>query len=138
MRSESVGHSVMSNSLGPYELWPSRLLCPWISPGKNTGVGCHSLLQGIFLTQRSNPGLLHCIQILYHLNQQEALLKYSVGKNPPVNVRRCKRCGFGPWVEKIPWRRKWQPTPVLLPGESHGQRSLAGYSPWGRKRVGHD
>ena len=38
-----------------------------------------------------------------------------------------------PWVRKITWRRKWQPTPVFLPGESHGQRSLAGYSPWGRK-----
>ena len=37
------------------------------------------------------------------------------------------------WVGKILWRRKWQPTPVFLPGESHGQRSLAGYSPWGRK-----
>ena len=37
------------------------------------------------------------------------------------------------WVGKIPWRRKWQPTPVYLPGESHGQRSLAGYSPWGHK-----
>ena len=43
------------------------------------------------------------------------------------------RCGFDPWVWKIPQRRKWQPTPVLLPGESHGQRSLVGYSPWGRK-----
>ena len=43
------------------------------------------------------------------------------------------------WVGKIPWRRKWQPTPVFLPGESHGQRSLVGYSPWGRKElVGHD
>ena len=40
---------------------------------------------------------------------------------------------FDPWVRKIPWRREWQPTPVFLPGESHGQRSLAGYSPWGRK-----
>ena len=40
--------------------------------------------------------------------------------------------GFNPWVGKIPWRRKWQPTPVLLPGESHGGRSLIGYSPWGR------
>ena len=39
----------------------------------------------------------------------------------------CKRCGFDPWVGKIPWRRKWQPTPVFLPGKSHGQRSLAGY-----------
>ena len=40
-----------------------------------------------------------------------------------------KRLGFNPWVRKIPWRRKWQPTPVLLPGKSHGQRGLAGYSP---------
>ena len=46
--------------------------------------------------------------------------------------RRHKRLGFGPWVGKIPWRRAWQPTPVSLPGEFHGQRSLAGYSPWGR------
>ena len=41
--------------------------------------------------------------------------------------------GFDPWVGKIPWRRKWQPTPVLLPGESHGGRSLVGYSPWSHK-----
>ena len=40
------------------------------------------------------------------------------------------RPGFNPWVGKIPWRRKWQPTPVFLPGESHGRRSLVGYSPW--------
>ena len=45
---------------------------------------------------------------------------------------------FDPWVRKIPWRRAWQPTSVFLPGEFHGQRSLAGYSPWGSKRVGHD
>ena len=42
---------------------------------------------------------------------------------------------FDPWVGKIPWRRKWQPTPVLLPGESHGGRILVGYSPWGRKEL---
>ena len=45
----------------------------------------------------------------------------------------CKRPGFNPWVGKIPWRRKWQPTPVFLPGESHGRRSLVGYSSRGRK-----
>ena len=45
----------------------------------------------------------------------------------------CRRPGFDPWVGKIPWRRKWQPTPVFLPGKSHGQRSLVGYRPWGRK-----
>ena len=44
-----------------------------------------------------------------------------------------RRPGFHPWVGKITWRRKWQPIPVLLPRESHGQRSLVGYSPWGRK-----
>ena len=46
------------------------LLCPWDSPGKNTGVGCHFLLQAIFLNQGSNLGLLHCRQILYQLNHQ--------------------------------------------------------------------
>ena len=56
-----------------------------------------------------------------------------VVKNPPASAGRHKRRGFNPWVGKIPWRRAQQPTPVLLPGESHGQRSLMGYSPWGRK-----
>ena len=49
-----------------------------------------------------------------------------------------KRHGFYPWVRKFPWRRKWQPTPVFLPGNSHGQRSLVGYSLQGCKRVSHD
>ena len=44
----------------------------------------------------------------------------------------CRRQGFNAWVRKIPWRRNWHPTPVLLPRESHGQRSPAGYCPWGR------
>ena len=43
--------------------------------------------------------------------------------------------GFGPWVGTIPWRRKWKPTPVFLPGKPHGQRSLEGYSPWGPKEL---
>ena len=47
----------------------------------------------------------------------------------------CGRPGFDPWIGKIPWRRKWQSTPVILPGKSHGQRSLVGYSPWGRKEL---
>ena len=54
------------------------------------------------------------------------------GKEPACLCRRCKRHGFNPWVRKIPWRRAWQPTLVFLPGESHGQRSLVGYSPQGR------
>ena len=50
-------------------------------------------------------------------------------KNLPANAGGCKRHRFNPWVGKIPWRRARQPTAVFLPGESHGQRSLAGYSP---------
>ena len=65
-----VSRSVVSNSLRPCGLQPARLLCPWDSPGKNTGVGCHALLQGIFPTQGSNLGLLQCRQILYCLSQQ--------------------------------------------------------------------
>ena len=51
------------------------------------------------------------------------------GKEPVCQCKRHKRCGFDPWVRKIPWRRAWQPTPVFLPGESCGQKSLAGFSP---------
>ena len=56
--------------------------------------------------------------------------------SPQCNYIVCLECGrprFNPWLRKIPWRRKWQPTPGLLPGESHGGRSVVGYSPWGRK-----
>ena len=55
------------------------------------------------------------------------------GREHTCQCRKHERCGFAPWVRKIPWRRAWQPTPVFLPGEFHGQRSLVGYSPWGRK-----
>ena len=51
------------------------------------------------------------------------------GKEPTYQCRRHKRQGFNPCVRKIPWRRAWQPTPVFLPRESHGQRSLEGYRP---------
>ena len=58
-----------------------------------------------------------------------------VAKNLPANTGDIKRYGFNPWVRKIPWRRKWQPTPVFLPGKYHGQRSLVGCSPWGSKEL---
>ena len=60
-------------------------------------------------------------------------------KNPPANAGYARDVGSipgsDPWVRKIPWRRKWQPTSVFLPGKSHGQRSLAGYSPWDLKEL---
>ena len=64
-----VNYSVVSDSLQPHGLQPARLLGPWNSPGKSTGVGCHALLQGIFPTQRWNPGLSHCRR-LYRLSHQ--------------------------------------------------------------------
>ena len=51
------------------------------------------------------------------------------GKGPSCQSKRYKRFGFNPWIRKIPWRRAWQPTSVLLPGKSHGQRSLMDYGP---------
>ena len=53
-------------------------------------------------------------------------------------VKNCLKCGkprFDSWIGKFPWRRAWQPTPVFLPGESHGQRNLVGYGPWGLKEL---
>ena len=73
-------HSVVSSSLRPHGQYPTRLRHPWDFPGKNTGVGCRFLLQGIFPTQGSNPGLLHCRQMLYHLSHQGSLLGKQILK----------------------------------------------------------
>ena len=138
------------------------------SPGKDTGVRCHALLQGIFPTQGSNPGLLHCRQIPYRLSHQG---------NSPVTIRQASPCGFQrlfytgsmdvlhhgyynhswgfpggseskesvsvweAWVQFLGWEEPLEEamaTPVFLPAKSHWQRSLAGYSPWGSQRVQYD
>ena len=70
-----VSHSVMSDSLRSHGPQPTRLLCPWDSPGKNTGMGCHFLLQEIFLSQGANLSLQYCRQILYHLSYREGRQK---------------------------------------------------------------
>ena len=59
----------------------------------------------------------------------------AVIENTPANTRDAGDWGFDPWVGKIPWRRKWQPTPVFLPGNLHGQGSLASYSPRGHSQT---
>ena len=76
------------------------------------------------------------LQLLVTLDSL-GLPKWLGGKESTCQSRRCERCGLNPSVGKIPWRRKHQCTPVFLPGEFYGQRSLAGYSPWGH-RVRHD
>ena len=74
-RSENVSQSVVSHSWDPLDCSPPGS-CPWNSPGKNTGVGCHALLQEIFPAYGSNLGLLHCRQILYHLSYQGSPNKF--------------------------------------------------------------
>ena len=81
-----VSHSVISDSLRPHGLKPARLFCPLNFPGKNTGVGCHSLLHGIFPTQGSNQcllHLLHCRKILYHLSHQGSPTFLSLYRKGP-------------------------------------------------------
>ena len=70
-------------------------------------------------------------QLFRHLG----FLGNASGKEPTCQCRRHKRCKFDPWVRKIPWRRAWWPTPVVLPREAHGQRSPVGYSPWGGEEL---
>ena len=68
--------------------------------------------------------LMCWIQLIHkHFKASQVVI---VVKNLPANAVRHKRCGFTPWVEKVPWSRAWQPDPVFLPGESHGQKSLVG------------
>ena len=91
---------------------PQRLLCPWNSPGKNTRVGSHSVLQGIFPTQRLNPGFLHCRQILYHLSLQGS----------PVNhyLLLTAEKAMAPHSSTLAWKVPWAEEPV-------------GCSPWGHE-----
>ena len=103
-------------------------------PGKpkNTGVGSLSLLQGNLPDPGFEPGspILQMDSLPTELLGIWASFLPQTVKDPPC---RCRRHRLDPRVGKIPWRRQWQPTPVFLPEESHGQRSLAGYSPWGHK-----
>ena len=95
----------MSDHWQPRGLQPFRLLCPWDSPGKNTGVGTHSLLQGIFQTQGLNPGLLHCRQIFFFLTI------WALSKVLPI-----KTCVAWVTWAFCPLRRLQNLTLLLIPG----------------------
>ena len=89
-----------------------------------------------------NPWLIHVnvwqkpLQYCQVISLQ--LIKINEKKKKKRISLHCRRPKFDPGVGKISWRREWQPTPVFLPGESHGQRRLMGYSPWGSQIVGHN
>ena len=141
----------MSDSLRPHRRQPTRLPRPWDSPGENTGVGCHFLLQcmkvksGSEVTQScptlSGPmdhslagssvrgifqaRVLEWGAIAFSEQGTIADIYWFCLSNTPNSFGKvvCQGCIR---------RRQWQPTPVLLPGKSHGWRSLVGCSPWGR------
>ena len=95
-----ISRLVVSNSLQPQGLQSSRLSSLWNSPGKNIGAGCHFLLQGIFPTQGSNLGLLHCRQMLYHLSQQGNPIVRCAVTQREINSNRSE--GNKPlWREKV-------------------------------------
>ena len=73
--------------------------------------------------------------VILLLQMWKGFLGGTSGKEPACQCRRLKRCSFEPWIRKIPWKRKWQPSAVFLPGESHGQRNLEGYSLYGHKEM---
>ena len=82
-RAYSLSHSVLSNSLRTHGLSAARLLCPWDVPDKNTGMGCRSLLQGIFLTQGLNQGPLDCRRIAYYLSHQSRPCYLHISTSAP-------------------------------------------------------
>ena len=156
----------------PHRRQPTKLSHPWDSPGKNTEVGCHFLLQCMkgkvkvnFLSRvqlcatpwtaahQAPPSMGFSRREYWsglplpspsfswvlpkYKSQVLVILGFPGGasdKEPSCPCRRL-RCTFNPWIRKIPWRRVWQSTLVFLPGKSHGQRSLAGYSLQGCKEL---
>ena len=97
---------------------------PPVKPSTPSALLLYSVLKPCF-------HLTYCILVL--LYYVHGLPMWCSGKEPACQCRRCKRYSVNPWVRKMSWRSKWPSAPVFLPGKFHGQRSLVGYSPCGRK-----
>ena len=101
------------------------------SPGKNTGVGCHALLQGIFPIQESNPDLRHCRQISVLISIWNKL--WSCSSVSEEFICNTGDLGSIPWLGRSPGGGHGNPLQYSFQENLHGQRSLAGYSSWGQK-----
>ena len=131
----------------PHRRQPPTLPCPWDSPGKNTGVGCHFLFQCMKVKSESEVAQ-SCPTLSNHMDCslagsfthgifQARVLEWgaiafststSVGRKSACNAGAIGAVGSILSLERTPWGRAWQPTLVFLPREAHGQRRLAGYS----------
>ena len=133
MLAEGAGHwsHLRARSLRQPGYCPPSRLTPRTSPeapADSTVVRCHAFvdLMLFFIGLVARRGTL----------LPTRLPRWHGRKESACQCRRHKRCRLHPWVRKMPWRRAWHPTPVSLPGEPQGQRSLAGCSPWGCRESG--
>ena len=121
-------HSVVSDSSGPHGLYSP--------PGFSVHGVCQArILEWIAISSSGdlpNPGVKPFVSCA-SCRQIYPLSHFPGGSDSKSICLQCRRPGFNPWVGKILWRRKWQPTPVFLPGKFHGWRNLVGYSPWDPK-----
>ena len=149
----------MSDSVQPHTRQPTRLPVPGILQARTLEWVAISLVKSESEVAQSCPTLsdpmdcslpsssIHGIfqarvlewsSIAFSASEQLVRSNFKLSKVEATEKEfacqcmRHRRFGFNPWVRKIPWRRKWQPSPVFLPGKSHGQRSLAGYNLWPR------
>ena len=139
--------SVVSDSVRPHRRQPTRLPRPWDSPGKNTGVGCHLLLQCMKMKSESEvaqscPTLSDPMDCSLTVSSVHGIFQARVLEWGAIafSGRYYGNCTILKLVSpkilavsrifSISSRRQWQPTPVLLPGKSHGRRSLVNCSPW--------
>ena len=139
----STGYKIGAHAACPLSLYHQALMLPimmvlWLTTQcRFSSVGkekSFSLYPSRFLTKTScNKRQLNETKTKKFNNMYTSLglPRYCSGKESACQCSRCKSRGFEPWVGKIPWRRKLQPTAVFLPGKSHGQRSLVGYCSWG-------
>ena len=119
---ESLSHPISTNKM--------KLVCVFIGVGKEPTLGCY--YGNILYTSLSIQFItLQCHLVVEVKRNIPGYAEIIAAQLFGPCIWRLKRPGYNPWVVKIPWRRKSQPTPVFLLGESHGQRSLAGCSPWG-------
>ena len=103
------------------------------------GMAAHSRILAWRIPWREEPGSYGLLSLgLQRIRHHWAtntfrFPRWCSGKESAYQRRRCRRLRFNLWVGKVPWRRKWQATPVFLPGKCHGQRSMVDYSPWSHK-----
>ena len=133
--SPSIYHEVMGLQVSRVDKWKRRKIGVWCRSSINYLTCPKSQLCHLTVRPRQTTHLSEPVSSSIEGGpwNPHGVPRWLSGRESACQCRRHRRPGFDPWVRKIPWRRKWWPTPVFLPGESHGQRILEDYSPWSHK-----